>query len=254
MKHLLLLFCLVFTSWQINAQYCTPSVLDCSVGDEIDSFTIPNAGFSHLSTGCSANTYGDFTGDSTLEIDLPVGTTYDFEITHNFGSQFVKIWIDFNSNQTFEDSEIIFTSTAGADPTQGSFTIPGTVTQGSTRMRIIDVFALEPDDPCTPSGTYGETHDYTVNLLPPPACPIPSNVALDIAQGKQLILRGTMSRKLLVVTFGKFMLRAMILIQLLLYRVELFPLDQHQVLLPVYQKFQITTFILLQIAILMEPA
>ena len=185
MKHLLLLFCLVFSSWQINAQYCTPAVLGtgCSVGDDIDSFTIPNAGFNHPATGCSPNNYGDFTGDSTLEIDLPVGTSYDFEITHNFGSQFVKIWIDFNSNQTFEDSEIIFTSASGANPTLGSFTIPGTATQGTTRMRIVDIFAQEPDDPCSPSGTWGETHDYTVNLLPPPACPIPSNVALDATQG-----------------------------------------------------------------------
>jgi len=184
MKKIILLFSLLVTCWQINAQYCTPSVLatGCTAGDEIDSFTIPNAGFSHLNTGCSGNNYGDFTSDPTLEIDLPQSTPFDFEITHNFGTQFVKIWIDFNANQTFEDTEIIFTSTQGSNPTLGTFTIPNTVPLGTTRMRVVDIFGQEPSDPCTPTGTWGETHDYTVNILAPPTCPIPTNLALTSVQ------------------------------------------------------------------------
>ncbi len=168
----------------MNAQYCTPTALDCSAGDEIDDFTIPAASFSHLGTGCSANTYGDFTGDATLEIDLSQTVIYDFEITHNFGSQFVKIWIDFDQSQTFEDSEVVFVSSAGSNPTNGSFSVPLSVSQVSTRMRVMDVYFQEPTDPCAPSGSFGETHDYTVNILPPPPCPMPTNLALDEVQGE----------------------------------------------------------------------
>jgi hypothetical protein len=179
-----LIFLLTLFTWQSNAQYCTPSALNCSVGDEINDFTIPSANFSHLGTGCSANTYGDFTGDATLEIDLSQTVIYDFQITHNFGSQFVKIWIDFNENQTFEDSEVVFVSSAGSNPTNGSFSVPLSASQVTTRMRVMDVYFQEPSDPCSPTGSYGETHDYTVNILPPPPCPMPTNLVLDEVQGE----------------------------------------------------------------------
>jgi len=58
-KVYLLFFLLSVAGWQMNAQYCTPTALNCSAGDEIDDFTIPTASFSHLGTGCSGNTYGD---------------------------------------------------------------------------------------------------------------------------------------------------------------------------------------------------
>jgi len=179
-----LIFLFTLFTWQSNAQYCTPSALNCSLGDEIDDFTIPLANFSHLGTGCSANTYGDFTGDATLEIDLSQTVIYDFEITHNFGSQYVKIWIDFDQSQTFEDSEVVFVSSAGGNPTNGSFSVPLSASQVTTRMRVMDIYSLEPSDSCAPSGSYGETHDYTVNILPPPPCPMPTNLALDEVQGE----------------------------------------------------------------------
>ncbi|QTY28001.1 GEVED domain-containing protein [Flavobacterium sp. CS20] len=153
MKKIILLFGLLVTCWQINAQYCTPTISVGCVDDEIDDFTIPNAGFSHLSSGCSANSYGDFTADATLEIDLLAGIAYNFQIVHGYGNQHVKIWIDFNSNQTFDDTEVVFTSTTGSIQTDGSITIPASATQGATRMRVVDIWGQEPSDPCTPSGT-----------------------------------------------------------------------------------------------------
>jgi hypothetical protein len=184
MKRFLLLFSVLFTCWQINAQYCTPAVLPtgCTVGDTIDDFIITGAGFSHLGTGCSADNYGDFTGDATLEISLQQSVTYDFEINHGFGNQQVKIWIDFNVDQVFDASEVVYTSPGNGNPTVGSFSIPLTSQLGLTRMRVINIYFAEPLDPCSPGGTFGETHDYTVSITPPPSCPAPTSFALASVQ------------------------------------------------------------------------
>jgi len=170
-----------------TSSYCTPAAFPngCGGGDEIDDFAIPNAGFSHLGTGCSTNTYGDFTSDPTLEIDLSQTVPYDFNMTHSFGGQWVVIWIDLNNDGTFDASERVFESTGGANPTSGTITIPATANIGTTRLRAITRWNSLPLDPCTPfpaGSAWGESHDYTVNILPPPACPQPINLALVSAQ------------------------------------------------------------------------
>ncbi|MEX1193247.1 MAG: GEVED domain-containing protein, partial [Brumimicrobium sp.] len=162
----------------LNAQYCIPTYpTGCTVGDDIDDFILYNSGINHLGSGCSTNAYGDFTADPTLEGDLEATVSYNFEISHNFGSQYVKIYIDFNNNDDFEDpGELLFTSATGANLTTGSITIPAGTTPTTTRMRVIGSYAAVPTNSCTPGGTYGEVHDYTVNILPPPSCPAPINV------------------------------------------------------------------------------
>ncbi len=173
---------------QMQAQYCTTVIpTGCAAFDDtIEDFTIPAAGFSHLATGCSGANFGDFTSDSALQLDLAQTNPYDFIITHGAGGQWVKIWIDFDSDQVFDTSEEVFASTAAGTGTvtAGSFTIPTSVALGLTRMRVITIFGQEPSDPCTPMGTWGETHDYTVNILPPPACPAPTNVVSTSVQAQ----------------------------------------------------------------------
>lgn len=157
---------------QANAQYCIPSYFTgCIEGDEIDNFEIPSASFSHLGSGCSGG-YGDYTASPGLEINVQATVTYDFNVTHNYTNQYIRIWIDFNNDQTFDDlTELLFTST---DPstyvTNGSFTVPNVVPTNGLRMRVMDNYYNITADACT-GEYYGETHDYTVNILPPPPCP-----------------------------------------------------------------------------------
>src|SRR5690606_12477239 len=118
--------------------------------------------------------------DVDLQGSLQQGETYEFTVTHTYlTNQWLKLWIDFNGNGSFEDEELLFASSSGSAGgiTTGSFTIPLTapLTEG-TVLRAIVRYAAVPDNACVPGGAFGETHDYMVAILPPPACPTPSGL------------------------------------------------------------------------------
>lgn len=179
MKKLLLSACVIFGIGLSAQTYCTPtSVSGCDVGDNINSFTIPAANFSHLDSGCSTGAYGDFTSQT---INLNAGLNYSYTVTHGYSSQKVRIWIDLNNDGAFTDSapELISSASsvtvAGLYTTDGILQIPATTAPGSYRMRVGDRYSLDPV-PCDNDG-YGEFHDYTVNLGAAPSC-LPPNAPL----------------------------------------------------------------------------
>lgn len=161
--------------------YCIPTYGDgCVWGDDIDDFIMAGAGISHLASDCSTGAYGDFTADPTLQGSVQLGVSYDFSATHNFGGQFLKIWIDFDNNGLFEESELLFTSSTGSAATSGTITIPTDVSYlGNRRMRVQGKWNSASTNPCAPGG-YGETHDYTVEILPAPPCLAPTNLSASV--------------------------------------------------------------------------
>lgn len=176
MRRIYFLTALLMFIGQVNAQYCTPAFASgCGGGDEINSFSIPSAGFSHMNTGCSTGAYGDYTSQT---ITLEIGTPYTFTVTHNFGSQQVRIWADFDNDQAFTDAapELIAmgssASVGGVNTTTGTISIPGTATPGTYRMRVGNRYSSQPV-PCNTDG-WGEVHDYTL-VVTAPACWVPSS-------------------------------------------------------------------------------
>ena len=155
-------------------QYCVPSYASgCGSGDNIDDFIIvdsdQNTVFEHLGTGCSPNAYGDFTQDPALLVPLSALEQYSFTATQTTPtySQAIKIWIDLNQDGVFDEaSELLFESPSGSNPVTGSFVVPATVALPiTTRMRVMDRFSAAPVDACNPGSSFGETHDYTVQVV-----------------------------------------------------------------------------------------
>ena len=94
----------------------------------------------------------------------PVGTAW---------SEGTKMWIDFNDNGSFEDvGELLFAPTAQTavvypnHVTTGTITIPTTATLGTHRMRIRCSFATTSFTSTVGGSTFGETEDYTINIVP----------------------------------------------------------------------------------------
>jgi hypothetical protein len=89
-----------------------------------------------------------------------------------------KVWIDYNQSGTFEAGELIYTSPITLAPVGGAstplnftFAVPLSATDGLTAMRVVTWETTVAAD-VTACGTYGygETEDYTVNIITPPTC------------------------------------------------------------------------------------
>jgi len=90
-----------------------------------------------------------------------------------------KVWIDYNKDATFQDAtELIYTSPitsapvgGGSAPLNFTFTVPLTATDGLTLMRVV-AWETTVASTVTACGTYGygETEDYTINIVSPPSC------------------------------------------------------------------------------------
>ncbi|KMQ60023.1 hypothetical protein ACM46_17380 [Chryseobacterium angstadtii] len=179
MKKILLANLLTISTCVFAQTYCIPEFSSgCDGGDMINSFQIPGAGFSHLDTGCSQAAYGDYLSQT---INLNAGVNYSFSVTHEYSDQNVRIWIDFDNNGTFDDTApelVAEASSTGSDTnsvTNGSISIPSTITPGTYRIRVGDRFSSQPE-PCNTMG-YGEAHDYTVVIGAVPSCLAPNNLS-----------------------------------------------------------------------------
>lgn len=149
----------------LQAQYCTPTFSGgCGTGEEIESFEIPDAEFTHLNTGCSTAGYGDYT--STI-ITFAEGVNYDYSVSFITAFQSLKIWIDFNDDEVFDTSELISedtTFTFNDVLAEGTIAIPAGANLGLHRMRVMNRYATTTYEACG-SGNAGEAHDYMVDIV-----------------------------------------------------------------------------------------
>jgi hypothetical protein len=111
-----------------------------------------------------------YVGPIETEVELTQGGNVDFTVTPGFAGQalaeYVRIWIDANQDGQFSANEMVYDQgTAKIGLLSGTFTVPPTALEGTTRMRVQMVYqgfgAAALPGVC---GTYqsGETEDYCV--------------------------------------------------------------------------------------------
>ena len=156
---------LVILSNASTGQYCTPGA-DCSDGDEIDNFIFNT--ISNLNTGgsnCNTTSYIN-TGISTT---VTIGTKYAIAIQAGAAwPQGFGVWIDYNQDDDFDDvDEFIYASpSAGNNWFNDSVLISSVAIPGSTRLRVRCRYnqTMGATQSCT-GFNFGETEDYTVNIV-----------------------------------------------------------------------------------------
>ncbi len=164
----------------IDGCFCFPTYTNgTSDGDlisivEILGTTLYND--SGTEEGTPSYTY--YTGEPNYTAELQAGTSYELVVTvGSFGGQGVAAWIDYNDNGIFETNERIGYTTASVDG-EGTVNIPiyldCQAAIGTHRLRVRDAWNVAGVliDPCINYG-YGETEDYDVTIIAPPACPAP---------------------------------------------------------------------------------
>ena len=141
--------------------YCEPSVGYTSSGVSVNRVKFGNIdNVTGLGTG-----YEDYTAMST---DVVIGGTYPLEVSRleAFDLADRKVWIDYNRDGEFENSEIIAQdNNTYSSALTANITIPdlNTVTPGLTRMRVAAALAGGSFKGCGPIDA-GEYEDYTINM------------------------------------------------------------------------------------------
>ncbi len=108
--------------------------------------------------------YGDFTD---LLTELQQGQTYELTVnieSPNTGDD-VGIWIDFNQNGVFDESENLVCEMDNSQSVASwDIEVPEDAVLGMTRIRLKEKYWEIGCDPCGYT-TWGETEDYSVNIV-----------------------------------------------------------------------------------------
>lgn len=166
-----------------NVTYCIPS----STGGAtyINNFST-SLGSTNISNA-SGYTVGGYQDNytSTAVSSIPTGS-FNFAMTVTGGTLGAAIWVDWNSNGTFETTERVFATTTYADgPFTGSITVPAGTPIGDYRMRVmVDYNTSVPSNPCNTTGARTETEDYKITVGAQNACsgtPAAATIASSLA-------------------------------------------------------------------------
>ncbi|MBA3828730.1 MAG: T9SS type A sorting domain-containing protein [Taibaiella sp.] len=166
----------------------------CSYGYYVNSFSITGAsstGFTDGSITCpssssSAGYNGYFDRTAIDSVTLQQGGTYSATVTMTYSLVSGSVYIDFNDDGTFDQTEQVIASPI-IGTTSVSVLIPLTAPVGRHQMRIFSVYDLDNTssahalDPSTSSysgtigGVYyfyyqGATRDYIANITAAPVC------------------------------------------------------------------------------------
>lgn len=140
-----------------RADYCTSSASDGTYE------YIAKVKFGSIDNSSTSSNYGNYT---SLSNDLVVGSICKLEVTvTEFDNDKVTAWIDWNQNGSFDDAEAIpLTAASRADKLfSADVEVPADALAGSTRMRIVCRYSSAPV--ACGSYAYGETEDYSVNVI-----------------------------------------------------------------------------------------
>ncbi len=153
---------LYITTTEEVISYCRASSFD-------DSFEhIDYVGIGEISNSSSADGgYFDYTSQVA---NLTIGSSNTIELSAGFANltyeESFGVWIDFNQNNVFEESEHVVSGLAliNEESTFFRFLIPNTAKLGTTRMRVAMQYEGSPVA-CNSDFAYGEIEDYTINIM-----------------------------------------------------------------------------------------
>ncbi len=144
--------------------YCTPGNTNCSFKDEI--LNVKLGTLNNSSSGCSGSGYTYYSVITAPAIYSGAGNPMSVTIGAG-GDEFVSVWIDYNQNGVFDESEFFDFGNGRGGILNNTINVPATALSGVTRMRVRVRFSagFTSGQACT-GGTFAETEDYNVNIEP----------------------------------------------------------------------------------------
>ena len=128
--------------------------------------------------GTSTAGYEDFTSSTTILGKVERGGSYPATVTiSGFDNDQTAIWIDYNQNGIFEDSEKSVLSNAAT--AVGTVEVPSDAKLGVTRMRVRMSYNAAPL--ACGTTTFGQVEDYNVEIFTPGTLAVSNNVVSAVA-------------------------------------------------------------------------
>jgi hypothetical protein len=153
------------------ANYCAaPAPTNNSGSFCITNVSIGSVNSSSAAT-CGTTFYTNYGLSQTT--NLYAGNTYPFTGTLATGSGSMSVWIDYNRDGIFQQTEytsIVVNSGAGNPYTQ-NIIIPSNAVPGLTKMRVrsrVSASGINASDACSQFSAGGETEDYTIRIITSP--------------------------------------------------------------------------------------
>ena len=172
MRNLALIILMLLKSNLSNSQYCASGSTTTTDAKVHRVQLLGNSVTINNGTLGPCTSYSNFT--ALPAADLAPGSSYTVNITQGTCSgtygRYTNAWIDWNNDTDFADAgEMLGTGTtinAIEDfITSINFSVPMTAAIGNLRMRVIVKQTTPATDPCDVSFQYGETEDYTVQVV-----------------------------------------------------------------------------------------
>lgn len=130
---------------------------------------------SNLGSGYSTDGYEDATDQAVSQY---AGGDVSFSASFDGGSEGFAIWVDWNQDFEFQDSEKVYTSDGYVNPATGTFSVPTDAENGDYRMRIVGDWLSQNPSACGDNTNGGEAEDYTFTVVDPPSCVKPTDLEI----------------------------------------------------------------------------
>lgn len=160
--------------------YCYASGSSSSSQEYIANVTIGD-----MSNSSSASQYADYTGNTTLFINMEPGIAQQLTITlaNPYLANIGAVWVDWDGNGSFYDAgENVYVSPAGQGPYITNILAPDNALQNTKlRMRIRLDYNNPAPDPCGTT-SFGEVEDYALFVNGEPLNP-PTNLQYELFEG-----------------------------------------------------------------------
>ncbi len=154
-------------NWESCSFDITVEESACNSGGTDDGLTwIENIQFANIdNTSWDDGGYGDYTDQCAT---ITQGNTYPISLTPGYASSnalaYWMIWIDFNMDGDYLDSGEFIAYGNGPGSINGDITMPQTLWNGTTTMRVAMKIGSYPTSPCE-LFAFGETEDYCVHVV-----------------------------------------------------------------------------------------
>ncbi len=148
--------------------YCLPDP-GSSIG--FDPHSIGYFNFNSVILNGTGDGPGDYHDYPTMNANVTAGSSYPFSISPFNSWSGKAIFIDFNQDGDFDDTdELAYTTTPSIpsnSPAYGSVMIPANAKNGMTRMRIVCVYGINPGASysCSLNSNPGEHEDYRLTIF-----------------------------------------------------------------------------------------